>query len=513
MAQPKDNDPTAAVGTPQDAPEQTPGTEPPAPETPRADDAAPAGEAPESKEEKDPKKPEDAPEASGDAPEEKTEASSEEASEGKAGEAEASASTEEADAEEKSEDAESSSPSESSEGADKPEPAESPERNEAEPAQALGDKADEAVAGNRRFVIRRSAKWGGIALLIVTLAVLIGAALIRWDLFSRPVAIASGEPTVDVFVEEGDTAQRIMNRIVASGLDVTPLELRAAARLHDRGLSRVHAGLYRFEANRPVSAILDRLAEGPLIDQQVRIPDGVPIWTVRQLLADAVNLKPESTKLSDEELRKALGLEAYPSIEGFIAPETYRYGSGTSDLMVLRRAVERQKRLLNEAWTTRSPNAQVKTPYELLILASIIERESGIRSDRHLVSSVFHNRLAVKMPLQTDPTVIYGLGERFNGNITKKDLQTFTPYNTYRITGLPPTPIGTPTPASIEAAAHPAETRYLYFVSRGDGTSEFTTNLKDHNRAVRHFILEKRQTPFSPSAPAPKDGNAPLRAQ
>lgn len=492
MAQPKDNDPTAAVGTPQDAPEQTPGTEPPAPETPRTDDAAPAGETPESKEEK---APEDAPEASEDAPEVKAEEASEEASPEKTEEAEASASTEGADAEEKSEDAES------------------PEKNEAEPAQALGDKADEAVAGNRRFVIRRSAKWGGIVLLIVTLAVLIGAALIRWDLFSRPVAIASGEPTVDVFVEEGDTAQRIMNRIVTSGLDVTPLELRAAARLHDRGLSRVHAGLYRFEANRPVSAILDRLAEGPLIDQQVRIPDGVPIWTVRQLLADAVNLKPESTKLSDEELRKALGLEAYPSIEGFIAPETYRYGSGTSDLMVLRRAVERQKRLLNEAWTTRSPNAQVKTPYELLILASIIERESGIRSDRHLVSSVFHNRLAVKMPLQTDPTVIYGLGERFNGNITKKDLQTFTPYNTYRITGLPPTPIGMPTPASIEAAAHPAETRYLYFVSRGDGTSEFTTNLKDHNRAVRHFILEKRQTPFSPSAPAPKDGNAPLRAQ
>lgn len=492
MAQPKDNDPTAAVGTPQDAPEQTPGTEPPAPETPRTDDAAPAGETPESKEEK---APEDAPEASEDAPEVKAEEASEEASPEKTEEAEASASTEGADAEEKSEDAES------------------PEKNEAEPAQALGDKADEAVAGNRRFVIRRSAKWGGIVLLIVTLAVLIGAALIRWDLFSRPVAIASGEPTVDVFVEEGDTAQRIMNRIVTSGLDVTPLELRAAARLHDRGLSRVHAGLYRFEANRPVSAILDRLAEGPLIDQQVRIPDGVPIWTVRQLLADAVNLKPESTKLSDEELRKALGLEAYPSIEGFIAPETYRYGSGTSDLMVLRRAVERQKRLLNEAWTTRSPNAQVKTPYELLILASIIERESGIRSDRHLVSSVFHNRLAVKMPLQTDPTVIYGLGERFNGNITKKDLQSFTPYNTYRITGLPPTPIGMPTPASIEAAAHPAETRYLYFVSRGDGTSEFTTNLKDHNRAVRHFILEKRQTPFSPSAPAPKDGNAPLRAQ
>lgn len=383
-------------------------------------------------------------------------------------------------------------------------------------AAAPTDSADsaeptEVLPGNRRIVMRRGAKWGGIILLALTLAALIAAALVRWDLFSRPVATASGEPTVDIFVEEGDSALRIMNRIVEAGLDVTPLELRAAARLHDRGFSRVHAGLYRFEAGRSVTAILDRLAEGPWIDQQVRIPDGVPIWTARQLLREAVNLKPVSAEMTDEELRKALGLEAYPSIEGFIAPETYRYGSGTPDLMVLRRAVDRQKKLLNEAWTTRSPAAQVKTPYELLILASIIERETGVKSDRHLVSSVFHNRLMVGMPLQTDPTVIYGLGEAWNGKITKKDLQTYTPYNTYRITGLPPTPIGMPTPASIEAAAHPAESRYLYFVSRGDGSSEFTTNLKDHNRAVRHFILEKRRTPFAPSAASPKDEKTPLR--
>lgn len=368
----------------------------------------------------------------------------------------------------------------------------------------------EGDAGARRIRIGRGAKIAGIIILGAALAVLIAAALVRWDLYSRPVKSISGAPSVDVFVEEGDGAAKIMRRIVDAGLDVTPLELRAASRLHGSGFSRVHAGLYRFDSGKSVMALMDRLAAGPLIDQQIRIPDGVPIWTARAILAEGINLKQESSKLDEKALREALGLGAYPSIEGFFAPDTYRYGSGTTDLAVMRLAVERQKKLLNEAWLTRSPAAQVKTPYELLILASIIERETGVRSDRHLVSSVFHNRLRVGMPLQTDPTVIYGLGENWNGNISKKDLQTFTPYNTYRITGLPPTPIGMPTPASIEAAAHPAQTRYLYFVARGDGSSEFTTNLRDHNRAVRHFILEKRTMPFKAEGGAE---TGPLRPQ
>lgn len=377
-----------------------------------------------------------------------------------------------------------------------------------EPAKALEPERTAHRTDVRRLVMGPRARIISLIFLAGALVVLIGAALLRWDLYSRPVGIRSGAATADVFVEEGDSAARIMARMMDAGLDVTPLELRLASRLHERGMSRVHAGLYRFEAGGSVSALLDRLAMGPLIDQQVRIPDGAPIWTVRALLAGAVNLKPESAGMSDEAVREALGLSAYPSIEGFIAPDTYRYGSGTSDIAVMRRAVDRQRKLLEEAWNTRSPNVRAKSPYELLILASIIERESGIRSDRHLVSSVFNNRLAVGMPLQTDPTVIYGLGENWNGNLTKKDLQTSTPYNTYRMTGLPPTPIGMPTPASIEAAAHPADTRYLYFVARGDGTSEFTTNLNDHNRAVRHYILEKRTAPFKPSADAER---GPLR--
>ena len=166
---------------------------------------------------------------------------------------------------------------------------------------------------------------------------------------------------------------------------------------------------------------------------------------------------------------------------------------------------------MDEAWASRSAEVAVRTPYEALILASIVEKETGERSDRHLVSSVFHNRMKVGMPLQTDPTVIYGLGPAWRGRLTKQDLRSDTPYNTYRIPGLPPTPISMPTPASIEAAVHPAASRYLYFVSRGDGTSEFTTNLKDHNAAVRHFILRKQTTPLN--LPKAADEKGPLRAQ
>ena len=171
----------------------------------------------------------------------------------------------------------------------------------------------------------------------------------------------------------------------------------------------------------------------------------------------------------------------------------------------MKQAVAKQKALLAKAWESRSEAAKVKTPYEALTLASIIEKETGLATDRHLVSSVFNNRLSIGMPLQTDPTVIYGLGEKFSGNITRKDLQTPTPYNTYVIPALPPTPIAAPTWASIEAAVNPADTRFLYFVSKGDGSSHFSQSLAEHNRAVRQFILNrpKTQKKAKPKEPQP----------
>ncbi len=386
------------------------------------------------------------------------------------------------------------------------------------PDEKLDEKADEksvakaaATDDGRPSFARRLLK--GCFFLAVLFAILAvgGFFGLRHYVNEVPVPVTVKTATVDVMVEEGDGARRIIAKMREAGLEVEDWSMRAASRLHPSGMGRIHAGLYRFPAGVTRTGILDLLAEGPVIDQQLRIPDGATIWEVRAIFAEGVNLKPVTRGMSEEELKRALGLSDYPSLEGFFAPDTYRYGSGTTDLAVMKQAVARQKRLLDEAWASRSEEAAVRTPYEALILASIVEKETGERSDRHLVSSVFHNRMKVGMPLQTDPTVIYGLGPAWKGRLTKQDLRSDTPYNTYRIPGLPPTPISMPTPASIEAAVHPAASRYLYFVSRGDGTSEFTTNLKDHNAAVRHFILRKQTTPLN--LPKAADEKGPLRAQ
>lgn len=386
------------------------------------------------------------------------------------------------------------------------------------PDEKLDEKADEKSAAKaaatddgRPSFARRLLK--GCFFLAVLFAILAvgGFFGLRHYVNEVPVPVTVKTASVDVMVEEGDGARRIIAKMRDAGLEVEDWSMRAASRLHPSGMGRIHAGLYRFPAGVTRTGILDLLAEGPVIDQQLRIPDGATIWEVRAIFAEGVNLKPVTRGMSEEELKRALGLSDYPSLEGFFAPDTYRYGSGTTDLAVMKQAVARQKRLLDEAWASRSEDVAVRTPYEALILASIVEKETGERSDRHLVSSVFHNRMKVGMPLQTDPTVIYGLGPAWKGRLTKQDLRSDTPYNTYRISGLPPTPISMPTPASIEAAVHPAASRYLYFVSRGDGTSEFTTNLKDHNAAVRHFILRKQTTPLN--LPKAADETGPLRAR
>lgn len=340
------------------------------------------------------------------------------------------------------------------------------------------------------------------ALLVLFLAAILlvgaGAGWLYWDVFKRPLEFPAAAETVDVLVEEGDSARRVVEKIRACGIGITDLQLRILGRLEPEAVGRLHIGLYRFKRGLSAKGMLDTLQGDPLIDQQVRIPDGSNVWDVKRILSAGVNLKQDAAALDEKKLLERLGLAEYGSMEGFVAPDTYRYGSGSSDLSILRQAVERQKRLLQEAWEKRSPlAAELKSPYELLILASIIEKETGVKGDRHLVSSVFHNRLKGGMPLQTDPTVIYGLGPDWKGRLTRRDLQKETPYNTYKIPALPPTPISNPTPASIEAAANPAKTDFLYFVARGDGSSEFTTNLRDHNRAVRHFLIEKKSAPFA----------------
>ena len=326
------------------------------------------------------------------------------------------------------------------------------------------------------------------------LVVLCAAMGLRWEadqrVFERAVESATPDTAVRITVETGDSARRVTERLREAGLQVKDFDMRLAARLvKDHKLSSIHTGTYEFKPDLTPAGILETLARGPIVDQSLRIPDGAPVWEVLAIFRNATALKQTAASMPEAELRRALGIDA-GSLEGWFAPDTYHYTSGSADLAVMKQAVAKQKALLAKAWESRNEAARVKTPYATLKLAS----NNGLATDRHLVSSVFNNRLSIGMPLQTDPTVIYGLGEKFSGNITRKDLQTPTPYNTYVIPALPPTPIAAPTWASIEAAVNPADTRFLYFVSKGDGSSHFSQRLAEHNRDVRQLILKRPKT-------------------
>jgi UPF0755 protein len=253
----------------------------------------------------------------------------------------------------------------------------------------------------------------------------------------------------------------------------------------------MQAGTYRIEAGTTLERLLDRLVAGDVIFEEIRIGEG---WTFRQLRA-AIDAHPElahdSRDLTEAELLARLKL-SHEHPEGLFFPNTYRFARGTSDFEVLGQAADLMRRHLEAAWERRVPDLPLTSPYELLILASIVEKETGLEEDRRRVAGVFVNRLRIGMMLQSDPTTIYGMGESFDGNLRRRDLRTDTPHNTYTRGGLPPTPIAMPGEASLLAAANPAESRELYFVSRGDGSSQFSETLDAHNRAVREFQLRRR---------------------
>jgi UPF0755 protein len=278
-----------------------------------------------------------------------------------------------------------------------------------------------------------------------------------------------------------------VQRIESAGIAVGALQFELLA----RGLKRaqdVKAGSYELAAAPTPMELLDTLTRGDVTQAEVRLIEG---WTFRQLRAalDASDTLRHDTKgLDDAQLLQKLGAAAaHP--EGLFFPDTYLFSKGSSDLRVLKRAMDAMQRHLAREWEAREANAPYKSPYEALIMASIVEKETGRASERETIAGVLTNRLRIGMLLQVDPTVIYGLGERFDGNLKKIHLQTDGPYNTYTRGGLPPTPIAAPGLASLRAALRPAKTSALYYVSRGDGTSEFSRTLEEHNRAVRKYQL------------------------
>lgn len=252
--------------------------------------------------------------------------------------------------------------------------------------------------------------------------------------------------------------------------------------------SKIKAGSY--ELTEPVSplALLAKLTDGDVTSSTLTIVEG---WNWRQVKA-ALNKHPDLqhtvANLRDEEVAQALGLED-STVEGQLFPDTYHFAKGSNDVAVLKRAHLAMTRQLEAAWQARSENLPLKSPKELLILASIVEKETGKAADRPMVAAVFNNRLRIGMKLQTDPSVIYGMGENYKGNIRKVDLETDTPWNTYTRLGLTPTPIAMPGSAALFAAVNPAPSKALYFVAKGDGSSYFSETLAEHNQAVRRYQL------------------------
>lgn len=249
---------------------------------------------------------------------------------------------------------------------------------------------------------------------------------------------------------------------------------------------QLKAGSY--ELTQPVTPLrlLEMLSNGEVSMAQLSVIEG---WSFRQLRT-ALNASPDvvhdSVNLSEAEILRRIGASETQA-EGLFFPDTYLFSKGESDLAVLKQAYQAMQRNLSEQWETREQGLPFETPYQALTLASIVEKETGAPSDRAMIASVFENRLRIGMMLQTDPTVIYGLGERFDGNLRRKDLLADTPYNTYTRGGLTPTPISLPSVAALQAVLHPAKSQALYFVARGDGTSEFSETLEQHNRAVSRY--------------------------
>lgn len=320
------------------------------------------------------------------------------------------------------------------------------------------------------------------------------------------------EPGTDTYtVEPGASLRGFSRQLHARGVLPDPYTLVLWA--HVRGESRaMRAGEYQFRNGISPLGLLDQIVAGQTVQYPLKLIEGWSFKQVMQATAAAPRLRHTLDGLRPEEIMTRLG-HAGVHPEGRFFPDTYHYTTGTTDVALLQRAYEKMRVRLQEEWDDRAPGLPLKTPDEALALASIVEKETGAAVERPLIAAVFMNRLRQRMRLQTDPTVIYGMGDAFRGNIRVQDLRTDTPYNTYTRDGLPPTPIAMPSGEALHAALHPAEARALYFVSRGDGTHHFSETLTEHNNAVIRYQLGGKPRPFSSYPPNATATNAATPAK
>ena len=250
--------------------------------------------------------------------------------------------------------------------------------------------------------------------------------------------------------------------------------------------SKLKPGTYLLPTRASLGTILLQIARGDRVKESIAIVPGMTVRQLRQLVDAHPSLLHQTKGMGPKEILQKLNLN-YPGLEGTFMPDTYIFDPDESDIEIYRRASQAMQKQLNQAWSQKEANTPLKTPYDLLILASIIEKETGRSSERGLVAAVFTNRLNKGMMLQTDPTVIYGIGPQFDGNLRKADLRKDNPYNTYMRKGLPPTPIAMPSKESIQAAIHPTASNVLFFVAKGDGSSYFSQSLSEHEKAVDQY--------------------------
>jgi UPF0755 protein len=315
---------------------------------------------------------------------------------------------------------------------------------------------------------------------IVLIIAMLGAGFAWW--VHRPVTLA--EP-VSIVVPPRTTPLALAKKIEAAGVPLNPWLMLVWFRLTGAD-ARLKAGAYEITSGQTPRDITASLLRGAQAQESVTLVEGWTFAQVREALGKSETLKPSIAQMSDAQIMTELG-RAGQHPEGRFFPDTYRFAKGSPDIAVLRLAMSAMDKKLDAAWGQRAADIPLKTKEEALVLASIVEKETGAARDRGKVGGVFNNRLRLGMRLQTDPTVIYGMGAKFDGNLRKADLTTDTPYNTYTRAGLPPTPISMPGEASLMAAVRPDATKAVYFVARGDGSSEFSETLAAHNRAVNKY--------------------------
>ncbi|WP_298845655.1 endolytic transglycosylase MltG [uncultured Salinicola sp.] len=326
-----------------------------------------------------------------------------------------------------------------------------------------------------------------IGILLIATIVVFGGFHYWQKQLDGPIALE--EQTV-YEVPRGAAFTRVIDDLVKRGVIDAAWPYRLLARVAPKATQGLRAGEFELDPGMSGRQLIAHLSSDQVVTYRLTIPEG---WTFRQmraLLDKAPKLDHRTAEMSDEEVMAALGHEkTFP--EGQFFPDTYRYHKGVTDLEILRRAFDRMQRTLTTVWDERDDDLPIDSPYQALILASLIERETGVPAERGEIAGVFVRRLQKGMRLQTDPTVIYGMGDSYVGNITRADLQRQNAYNTYVIEGLPPTPIAMPGLGSLEAAVHPAAGDTLYFVAKGDGSHQFSRTLQEHNAAVRRYILNR----------------------